>query len=267
MTDFKLSKLNSILSELDPSVIAFSGGVDSSFLVYMAMKLKKPRMIAVTISTPYIPAREVGEAVKFAREHRIEHRVLEMGFDEMIRHNPGDRCYLCKKILFEKIAGFAKSVGYPVLLDGSNADDSGDIRPGLRALKELSVRSPLAEAGLTKDEIRHLLLKESLLIWDKPAMACLLTRIPYDTEITASMLKMIENAEDYLLSRGYPGTRVRLHGDVARIECMPGYLTKIINDPEKDMIVADLKKFGFRYISLDLEGYRTGSMNPENFKK
>ncbi|HOP00308.1 MAG TPA: hypothetical protein PK766_12150, partial [Bacteroidales bacterium] len=152
-------------------------------------------------------------------------------------------------------------------LDGSNADDSGDIRPGLRALKELSVRSPLTEAGLTKDEIRHLLLKESLLIWDKPAMACLLTRIPYDTEITASMLKMIENAEDYLLSRGYPGTRVRLHGDVARIECMPGYLTKIINDPEKDMIVADLKKFGFRYISLDLEGYRTGSMNPENFKK
>jgi len=254
MTDFKLSKLNSILSELDPSVIAFSGGVDSSFLVYMAMKLKKPRMIAVTISTPYIPAREVGEAVKFAREHRIE-------------HNPGDRCYLCKKILFEKIAGFAKSVGYPVLLDGSNADDSVEIRPGLRALKELSVRSPLTEAGLTKDEIRHLLLKESLLIWDKPAMACLLTRIPYDTEITASMLKMIENAEDYLLSRGYPGTRVRLHGDVARIECMPGYLTKIINDPEKDMIVADLKKFGFRYISLDLEGYRTGSMNPENFKK
>ncbi|MBN1108028.1 MAG: ATP-dependent sacrificial sulfur transferase LarE [Bacteroidales bacterium] len=267
MTELKSSRLISILSELEPSVIAFSGGVDSSFLVYMATKLKKPRMIAVTISTPYIPEREVREAVKFAADYHMEHRVLEMRFDEMIRHNPRDRCYLCKKILFGKIAEFAGSMGYPVLLDGTNADDSGEIRPGIRALRELSVRSPLAEAGLSKDEIRKLLLKEGLQIWDKPAMACLLTRIPYETEITPALLKMIENAEDYLLLKGYPGTRVRIHGDVARIECMPGYLTRIINDPEKDQIVADLKKLGFRYISLDMEGYRTGSMNPENYTK
>jgi pyridinium-3,5-biscarboxylic acid mononucleotide sulfurtransferase len=137
----------------------------------------------------------------------------------------------------------------------------------LRALKELSVKSPLAEAGLTKNEIRELLKKEGLPLWNKPAMACLLTRIPYETEVSEGMLRMIGKAEDYLFEMGYPGTRVRLHGDIARIECLPGYLGKIINDPQREQIVANLKELGFRYITLDLEGYRTGSMDPETLEK
>jgi uncharacterized protein len=266
MTESGSLRLDSILRELKSFVIAFSGGVDSSFLVHRAKKLGISKMTAVTISTPYIPEREVREAVEFARDHKVEHKIIELELNDLIRHNPVNRCYICKKILFTKIIEFARENGYAAVLDGTNADDKGEIRPGLRALRELEVRSPLAEAGLTKDDIRKLLLKEGLPLWDKPAMACLLTRIPYETEITSSMLKMLEDAEDYLLSKGYPGTRVRLHGEVARIECLPGYINRIINDPERDLIVQKLKLMGFRYISLDLEGYRTGSMNPENFK-
>ena len=150
------------------------------------------------------------------------------------------------------------------ILDGSNSDDSGELRPGMKALKEMGIISPLLESGITKSEIREQLRKEGLQIWDKPAMACLLTRLPYNTEIKPEMLKMIEEAENILFEIGYPGTRVRVHEDIARIECLPGYLEKIIHNPEREQIVSKLKKIGFRYISLDLEGYRTGSLNPEN---
>lgn len=267
MIETKSIKLDSILSNLRSFVVAFSGGVDSSFLVYRAAKLYRIKMISVTIRTPYMPDREIKEAVEFARSQNITHKIIDVDFPEIIRHNPVERCYLCKKTLFSRIAEFASENGYSFLLDGTNSDDKGEIRPGLKALKELSVRSPLAEAGLTKKEIRELLRKEGLEIWDKPAMACLLTRIPYETEVSEVMLRMIERAEDYLFDKGYPGTRVRLHGEIARIECMPGYLSKIIKDKEREQIVANLKKIGFRYISLDLEGYRTGSMNSETSEK
>ena len=267
MTETKSIKLDSILRDLRSFAVAFSGGVDSSFLVYRAAKLAGVKMIAVTIRTPYMPEREIEEAVEFAGSQNIKHKIIDVAFPEIIRHNPAERCYLCKKTLFSRIAEYASENGCNYLLDGTNADDKGELRPGLKALKELSVRSPLAEAGLTKKEIRELLRKEGLELWDKPAMACLLTRIPYETEVSERMLRMIERAEDYLFDKGYPGTRVRLHGEVARIECMPGYLSKIINDKEREQIVANLKKIGFRYISLDLEGYRTGSMNPETTEK
>ncbi|MCU0460631.1 MAG: ATP-dependent sacrificial sulfur transferase LarE [Bacteroidales bacterium] len=267
MIEEKSIKLDSILRDLKSFVIAFSGGVDSSFLAYRAKKLARVNMIAITIRTLYMPDREIDEANKFADSHGIKHKIFDVDFPEIIRHNPKERCYLCKKTLFSKIAVFASENGYQYILDGTNADDTGEIRPGLKALKELSVRSPLAEAGLTKKDIRELLLKENLSIWDKPAMACLLTRIPYETKVSEGMLKMIGRAEDFLFEKGYPGTRVRLHGDVARIECMPGYLSKIINDPEREQIVANLKEIGFRYISLDLEGYRTGSMYTEITEK
>jgi uncharacterized protein len=139
----------------------------------------------------------------------------------------------------------------------------GDSRPGIRALRELHVRSPLAEAGMTKEDIRKFAQKSGLPFFDKPSMACLLTRIPYETNVTEEMLQKIEKAEDLLFEKGYPGTRVRIHGDIARIECMPGYVERIIHDPARDNIVNHLKKIGFRYISLDLEGYRSGSMDPE----
>lgn len=266
MTEAKSIKLNAILRDLGSFVVAFSGGVDSSFLVYRAASISV-RMTAVTIRTPYMPAREIDEATEFAHLHGIEHRILDLDFPEIIKHNPVERCYLCKKTLFTRIVEFASENGFQYIADGTNADDSGEIRPGLRALEELSVRSPLAEAGLTKNDIRALLKKEGLALWNKPALACLLTRIPYDTAVSDSMLRMIERAEEYLFEKGFPGTRVRLHGEIARLECLPEYLSKIINSPEREQIAAQLKKLGFRFISLDLEGYRTGSMNPENLEK
>ncbi len=263
MTDTKLIKLDSILNELKSYAIAFSGGADSSFLAFRSKMLEKVKMVAVTIRTPYIADREINEAIEFTQSHNIDHEIINVSFPEIIRLNPPERCYLCKKALFSKIQDLAEAKGFKYVVDGTNSDDKGEFRPGLKALTELSVRSPLAEAGLTKNEIRTLLKEAGLSLWDKPAMACLLTRIPYETEISEEMLRMIEKAEDLLLEKGYPGARVRIHGDLARIECLPGYLEKIVNDPGREVLVSNIKKIGFRYISLDLEGYRTGSMNPE----
>ncbi|MCU0455178.1 MAG: ATP-dependent sacrificial sulfur transferase LarE [Bacteroidales bacterium] len=267
MKENKSRHLTAILEELKSFVIAFSGGVDSTFLAWMASRARGCKMTTVTIRTPYMPEREIREAVEFTTVHGISNTILDIDFPEIIRHNPPERCYLCKSLLFSKITAYAESNGYRYILDGTNADDLGDDRPGLKALRELSVRSPLAEAGITKQEIREYLREDGLTVWDKPAMACLLTRIPYGTEVKEGILRMTERAEEYLLQRGYPGTRVRVHGDVARIECMPGYLLKLANDTEREQIVADLKNLGFRYISLDLEGYRSGSMNTETRKK
>jgi uncharacterized protein len=267
MTENKSIALDTILKELKSFIVAYSGGVDSSFLLHRAYTLGNLKVLGVTIRTPYIPAREINEAIKFTSAYGINHKIIDVSFPEIIRHNPVERCYLCKKTLFSKIFEYARGNGYRYVVDGTNADDLGDYRPGLRALKEMEVKSPLAEASLTKQEIRELSRKAGLPSWDSPAKACLLTRIPYNTEVSEGMLKMIEEAENLLLENGYPGTRVRAHGDVARIECLPGYIEKIISDPDKELIINNLKKIGFRYISLDLEGYRTGSMNPENNKK
>lgn len=262
-TDLKTAKLNSILKELDSFAVAFSGGVDSSFLLHRAHKIKKTGIIAVTIRTPYIPDREIEEAIEFAKSYDIKHKILDLGFPEIIRTNPIERCYLCKKKLFTELLDFAGENGYKYVIDGTNADDTSDFRPGMKALKEMGIISPLIEAGLTKKDIRELSKSEDLGIWDKPAMACLLTRIPYDTEIKESVLRMIEQAENILLERGFPGARVRVHGDVARIECMQGYIEKITQNPDREHIISGLKKLGFRFVSLDLEGYRRGSSNPE----
>jgi uncharacterized protein len=266
MTEYKSIKLNTILKELGSFVLAFSGGVDSSFLLYRAYKEAKSGVIAVTIRTPYIPSREIEEAIEFTRKFGIRHQIIDVAFPDIIRNNPIERCYLCKKALFTQLLDFAKAGEYKHVIDGTNADDSGDFRPGMKALKEMGIRSPLLESGLTKKEIRELSRADGLDIWDKPAMACLLTRIPYDTEVKEGMLRMIEEAESMMLEKGFPGTRVRVHGDVARIECIPGFMEKIIHNPEREHIILNLKKIGFRYVSLDLEGYRTGSSNPEKIE-
>lgn len=263
MTESKLLRLDSILKELGSFVIAFSGGVDSSFLVYRARFIGSLRIKALTIRTPYMPSREINEATAFAKKAGIDFDIIDLGFNESIRHNPSIRCYLCKKILFTEVVNYAGKNGFKYVVDGTNADDLGDSRPGLKALRELDIRSPLAESGLAKSDIRNYAQRAGLSFFDKPAMACLLTRIPYDTTVTGQMLEMIEKAEDLLFEKGYPGTRVRVHGEVARIECMPEYIEKIIHDTAREMIITDLKKLGFRYVSLDLEGYRTGSMDRE----
>jgi pyridinium-3,5-biscarboxylic acid mononucleotide sulfurtransferase len=264
MTEIKSEKLNSILKEIASVVIGFSGGVDSSFLLHRAHMLKLPKIIAVTLRTPYIPAKEIAESIEFTGSRGIIHKILNLGFPESIRHNPGDRCYKCKKILFSELLGFAAQNSISHVIDGSNADDSDEYRPGLRALRELGIRSPLMEAGLTKQEIRELSKKEGLNLWDKPAMACLLTRIPYDINVNEETLRMIESAENMLFELGFPGTRVRAQGDSARIECLHGYMERIIQKPFRNQIISSLKKTGFRYISLDLEGYRTGSSDSQS---
>ena len=259
----KSSKLDTILKDLNSFVVAFSGGVDSTFLLHRAHKVRKSAIVAITIRTPYIPSREIDDAVDFTRSFGIKHKIIDIAFPEMIRNNPIDRCYLCKKAIFTDLLSFAKKNNFQFVVDGTNADDTGDFRPGIKALNELGIRSPLLESGLTKKDIRELSREEDLDIWDKPAMACLLTRIPYDTEISQGTLRLVEEAENMLFELGYPGTRVRIHGDLARIECLPGYIEKIIHNPDKEHIISDLKKIGFRYVSLDLEGYRTGSSNPD----
>ncbi|NLN31392.1 MAG: ATP-dependent sacrificial sulfur transferase LarE [Bacteroidales bacterium] len=267
MTDVKLQKLDSLLGNLSSFVIGFSGGLDSSFLIHRASIPGNLDFEAVTIKTKYVPEREIREAVNFTSEYGISHRIIEIPFPRELRHNPSERCYLCKRILFDKIVDFARENNYKHILDGTNADDFNLYRPGLKALKEMQVRSPLAEAGLSRPEIREYARQAGLAVWEKPAMSCLLTRIPYDTGISEDILTMVEKAEDFLFEKGFPGTRVRIHGDVARIECIPGYLEKLVREPDRKSITSYLKEIGFRYVSLDLEGYRTGSMdhpyNPE----
>jgi pyridinium-3,5-biscarboxylic acid mononucleotide sulfurtransferase len=263
MPSKKLEDLDNILKDLKSFVVAFSGGVDSTFLLHRASQNKKLKIAAVTISTIYIPRREIEEASEFCKAHNVNHVILDLPLPEEIRHNPFERCYRCKKILFNHILSFARKNDYNFIVDGTNSDDNGDFRPGLKALEEMGIRSPLMESGFIKNEIRELSKEAGLNTWDKPAYACLLTRIPYETRVTENDLRMIESAEQFLFDKGFPGTRVRIHGEVARIECLPGYISKIIAGTEREQIISNLKKIGFRYISLDLEGYRTGSLNPD----
>lgn len=264
MIEDKSKKLDLILHDLGSFVLAFSGGVDSTFLLHRAHSLRKVDVTAVTIRTPYMATREISDALEFTSSHGMNHKILDIDLPDIIRNNPPQRCYLCKKNLFTNLIEFGSKNNLKFVIDGTNADDTGEFRPGLKALEELGIRSPLLEAGLTKEEIRKLSKQANLSTWDRPAMACLLTRIPYNREISEPMLRMIESAENLIFNLGFPGTRVRMHGDVARIECIPGYMEKIMQKQTRDQVISGMKKLGFRYISLDLEGYRTGSLNPQN---
>ena len=260
----KLSDLKTLLQKMESVLIAFSGGVDSTFLLKVAHDVLGDKAIAATAVSSIHPDFEHEEALQYATEIGVEHIVVEtnaMMEDKTFLSNPPNRCYICKKMIFSGLLTLAEKKDIRVVADGSNMDDEGDFRPGLKALKELGIRSPLKETGLTKNEIRHLSKERNLPTWNKPALACLATRIPYGTNITQEKLLRIAEAEKVLRKLGFRQIRVRDHDTMARIEVLPQERSFFSDDELTALIVLKLKTLGYKYVALDLEGYRSGSLN------
>jgi uncharacterized protein len=260
--DEKTEKLRTILADMGGCVIGFSGGVDSTLLFAVAAEVLGERALAVTATSKTYPERELIEARELAGRIGGRHMVVvseELDIPEF-RHNPRNRCYYCKKELFGKLRDIARREGLGSVLDGTNVDDAGDHRPGRTAASELQVRSPLEEAGFTKQDIRELSRAMSLSTWDKPAFACLSSRFPYGTAITAERVDQVGQAEEALRGLGFRTLRVRYHGDVARIELGEAEFARAAGDVRDD-VVRLVKQAGFIYVALDLQGYRTGAMN------
>lgn len=259
----KLQQLRSHLFSLERVAIAFSGGVDSTFLLAVAQDVLGDNVIAVTAESCTFPARERDEAQHFCTSRGIRQVICHT--DELshpaFRNNPPNRCYLCKKLLFEQFFAVARTEGISALCEGSNMDDLGDYRPGLQAIRELGVLSPLRQAGLTKAEIRQLSREMGLSTSEKPSFACLSSRFPYGEAITADKLHMVELAEEYLLSLGFVQKRVRIHGKLARLELLSQDIPRMLDPALRAKVDSTLKAIGFQYVALDLLGYRTGSMN------
>jgi uncharacterized protein len=261
--DTKLQRLREIIRSCESALVAFSGGVDSTFLLKIAHEELGDNVVGVTARSETYPAREYREALDFASKAGIRHMTIETSELALpaFRHNPPDRCYYCKQELFGRLTDMARGLGLKQVMDGANADDRGDFRPGSRAAKELGVRSPLQEAGLTKDEIRLLSRRMGLPTWDKPSFACLSSRFPYGEEISKEAVARVAAAEEFLREMGFRQVRVRHHGNTARIELDPSEIPEILGEDRRRQVVERFKELGYSYVTLDLEGYRTGSMN------
>jgi len=266
----KFERLKEYLKRLEKFVVAFSGGVDSTFLLTTASQIIPNSILAVTAKGPIYPGWETETAVNFLKKHNIKYRIINYNplSDPEFYENQPQRCYHCKKRLFTILKGLANNNGYPYVLDGTNSDDVRDFRPGLKALEELGIVSPLKEVGFTKIEIR-LLSKDyfNLPTSEQPSMACLATRIPYGDSVTAEKLKNIERIELHLLSLGFSNFRARIHGDLLRIEIPENDIKKITDKKISKSIIELSKNIGFTYVTIDLEGYRSGSLNEELFKR
>ncbi|MBW9171956.1 ATP-dependent sacrificial sulfur transferase LarE [Clostridium estertheticum] len=261
--EMKFQKLKDSIQGLKSVAIAYSGGVDSTFLLKVAADVLGNKVIAITAKSTTYPEREFKEAVKYIEDIGAKHIVIiseELEIEGFAK-NPIDRCYFCKKELFSKVRKVADDNNINAVLDGSNADDVSDYRPGMKAANELRVISPLKDAGLTKDNIRELSKRLGLPTWNKPAFACLSSRFPYGNEITVEKLSMVEKAEQFLLDLGFRQIRVRHHGDIARVEVNAQERDKFFSTEMMDKVANELKSIGFKYVTLDLLGYRTGSMN------
>ena len=261
--NYKHSALKDYLVSLGSVAVAFSGGVDSTLLLKVANDVLGDKAVAVTASSVSFPARELEGTKKFCTDNNIKQIITHS--DELnipgFRNNPKNRCYLCKKDLFTHILKIARENNIAYVAEGSNTDDVGDYRPGLKAVEELGIKSPLREAGFSKAEVRQLSWEIGLSTWDKPSFACLASRFVYGETITEKKLDMVGKAEELLIRLGFSQVRIRIHGDIARIEISPEDFSRIIQEGNRTEIYSTLKSLGFSYVSLDLKGYRTGSMN------
>jgi uncharacterized protein len=257
----KLSRLRAILADLGSVAVAYSGGTDSTYLLAVAHDTLGKRALALTADSPSVPRAELAAARAIAADLGVQHVVLPSAEldDPTYQANTPDRCYFCKSHYLDELLTYALAHGFAALVDGANADDLGDYRPGQKAARERGVRSPLQEVGLTKAEIRALARERGLANWDKPAAACLASRIPYGTPVTAERLAQIERAEARLFGLGFRQVRVRHHGTVARLELDAGDLARAVE--LRTAIVAAVAAAGFTYVTLDLAGFRSGSMN------
>ncbi|MCL4492842.1 MAG: ATP-dependent sacrificial sulfur transferase LarE [Nitrospirae bacterium] len=262
MTTAKFEKLLSILKEMQSVVLAFSGGVDSTFLL-KAVRESGIRHLAVTAFSETMPGSELKCAEETARLMGVHHRIIRTGEldNPEFSRNPRNRCFYCKDELFSKLSDIAAAEGYKCVIDGSNNDDLADWRPGRQAAVKHGVRSPLMEAALSKDEIREISKAMGLPTWSKPASPCLSSRLPYGTEITRDALKRIELSEEFLKSLGFGNLRVRSHDDMARIEVTDKELSRFFDKGIRESVVTRLREFGFKYIVVDLEGFRSGRLN------
>lgn len=256
-----LSALEHAVARHESAVVAYSGGIDSALIAIVSQRVLKDRMVAVTSTSATLAPIERDFAIAFAAEHGFPHRLIETREIDNPAYaaNNADRCYHCKSTLYGDLERLARAEGYAVILNGTNRDDLGDYRPGLQAATEFGVASPFVEVGMTKAEVREVARHLGLAIWDKPAAACLASRLPYGTAVTLEVLDMVARAELVLATAGFLGARVRHHGDLARIEVRPDDLEAAFG--HRAELAAALKEVGYHYVTLDLEGYRVGSLN------